>query len=234
MTIPLETLIDLAHQPHPASDWEKELAAELLAVRMTTDPSRPENRHVTLDERSIHFPTMKPEEFRIEDVPHCLSMICRYNGFVRCFYSVAVHSVMVCELAEALHGKGSDIARCALLHDAVEAYLGDVSRPFKACLPDYRRIEEHVNNVVIEALNLPRDPAIWREVARLDLMALHIESNVLLFHRYPWVQDPDPLWTKSLVARLMMNGDAEWLPREAKALMQRKLREYGYQFSKEQ
>lgn len=200
---------------------------DLIQSHFPTDPTKPENRHVTLDERTIHFPSMRPEEFRIEDVPHCLSMICRYNGFVRYFYSVAQHSVMVCELAEAKFGKG-DISHCALLHDATEAYLGDVSRPFKACLPDYKRIEAHVHEVIMQALNLPRDPAIWAEVAKLDVMALHIEASHLLFYPYPWIKEPDPLWQQSRMARLLITHDHEMRPSDAKAEMTVKLREYGY------
>lgn len=193
------------------------------------DPTVPKNRHVTLDERSIHFPTMTAAEFRIEDVPHCLSMICRYNGFVREFYSVAQHSVLVCELAEALHGAYSPTAHCALLHDATEAYLGDISRPLKACLPDYQRLEAHVHRVIVEALKLPADEAVWKEVGRLDVMALHIEANALLFHRYPWQKSPDTLWTHSRQGRRLMQSSRKgMLPYEAKVTMTAKLRQYGY------
>ncbi len=200
--------------------------SELSPSSELPDPTRSENRHVTLDARTIHFPTMTPDEFRIEDVPHCLAMICRYNGFVDRFYSVAQHSVMVCELAEAIHGR-SPISHCALLHDASEAYLGDVSRPFKACLPDYKRIEAHVQSVIVEAMRLPKDPAIWQEVSRLDVMALHIEANALLFHHYDWIKPPDPLAVKSAQARMLRTG-REMLPAEAKAVMTLKLREYGH------
>ncbi len=191
------------------------------------EQDNPANRHVTLDSRTIHFPTMIPGEFCIDDVPHCLSMICRYNGFVNRFYSVAQHSVMVCELAEYLHGIGSDIARCALIHDAAEAYLGDVSRPLKNNLPDYKRIEAHVHSVILEALKLPRDPAIWQEVSRLDVMALHIEANHLLFHKYEWIKPADPLWEKSSMAQLLAYG-YEMLPAEARAVMSVKLAQYGW------
>lgn len=191
------------------------------------DPSRPENRHVTMDERSIYFPLMTEEEFKLSDVPHCLSMICRYNGFIKKFYSVAQHSVMVCELAEYEYGRGSDIARCALLHDASEAYLGDISRPLKAHLPDYRRLEAHVGGVINRALNLPTDPAIWKEVSKFDVMALHIEANALLLHQYPWVKPPHSSAQYSRMARIL-NTNYAMHPENAKLEMLLKMREYGY------
>lgn len=239
---PLETLRDLANQPHPASQWEQRLAQELLDIRTAStyeqnvdahfcaklDPNSPSNRHVTLDERSVYFPLMKVEEFDLKAVPHCLSNICRYNGFVNRYYSVAQHSVMVCELAEAEYGRGSEIARCALLHDATEAYLGDISRPLKAHLPDYQKLEAHVHSVIIQALGLPSDPEVWKQVSRFDVMALMIEANHILFHRYPWVKAPDPTWRSSTMAKSLAYG-AEMLPAQAKLEMVLKLRQYGYE-----
>ena len=224
---PREKLLELAAQPFPASDWEKKLAQELLEYRAASkNPSDPTNRHVTLDERTIFFPMMSPVEFDLKAVPHCLSKICRYNGFINRFYSVAQHSVMTCELAEAVHGKGSMTARCALLHDAAEAYLGDVSRPLKICLPDYRRIEHHVESVIRPMMGLPNDPEIWREVGRFDEMALYIEANELLFHKYPWVKEPDNLRFCSPMAKALAGG-YEMLPDRAKLEMTLKMQEYG-------
>jgi hypothetical protein len=78
----------------------------------------------------------RPEDIRIEDVAHHLSLLCRYTGAVRRFYSVAEHSYHVSFLVPR------EIQLQALLHDATEAYLGDVGRPLKRHLPEYKRIEE--------------------------------------------------------------------------------------------
>lgn len=75
----------------------------------------------------IQFYPTHPEmcDIHILDIAHALAMQCRFAGHVRQFYSVAEHSVRVshaCDPEDAMWG---------LLHDASEAYLGDVTRPLK-------------------------------------------------------------------------------------------------------
>jgi len=67
-----------------------------------------------------------PSTLLIEDIAHALSNICRYTGHTGQFYSVAEHSVLA-----SLHISDAKFALAALMHDASEAYLGDVSRPLK-------------------------------------------------------------------------------------------------------
>lgn len=45
----------------------------------------------------------------------------------------------------------------ALLHDASEAYCNDISRPLKASLPDYRRVESLNSQAVRQRFGLPME-----------------------------------------------------------------------------
>jgi 5'-deoxynucleotidase YfbR-like HD superfamily hydrolase len=88
-------------------------------------------------------------DFGIDDIAHGLAHVCRYAGQCRAFYSVAEHSMLVADTV-------SEFAYEALLHDAAEAFIGDVTRPFKQLLPDYKRIEATIEDAMIGRFGLDR------------------------------------------------------------------------------
>ncbi len=112
-------------------------------------------------------------DFELEDVAHALSNICRFCGHVKEFYSVAQHSVMVSYLVEPQN------ALIGLLHDASEAFVGDVAKPLKELLPDYKQVEARIEEFVlgrfgIDPHNMPAD------IKRADLIALVTEQRDLM------------------------------------------------------
>jgi hypothetical protein len=77
------------------------------------------------------------EDIDIRDIAHALSMTCRFGGHCRDFYSVAEHSLLVEQYGKLGPWKGEWNPRYGLhflLHDAAEAYLGDVINPLKMVL----------------------------------------------------------------------------------------------------
>lgn len=73
----------------------------------------------------FNYQDPSPESVCLQDIAHALSNICRFNGHSKRFYSVAEHSVLV-SYHVPLH-----CAAEGLLHDAAEAYYGDVVAQFK-------------------------------------------------------------------------------------------------------
>ncbi len=71
----------------------------------------------------------KPEMVCIKDIAHSLAYQCRYTGHTREFYSVAQHCVLMAINPEL---PGDSMAK--LLHDADEAYIGDIAKPWKRLL----------------------------------------------------------------------------------------------------
>ena len=110
-------------------------------------------------------------DFAIEDVAHGLALVCRYAGQCRDFYSVAEHSLLVSDVATNHRYE-------ALLHDAAEAFIGDITRPLKQLLPDYKRIEEAVEDAVIERFGMDR--AYRSEVKATDLRVLAAEQMQIM------------------------------------------------------
>ncbi len=114
------------------------------------------------------------DDVHIEDIAHGLAFQCRFNGQTRDFYSVAQHSLLVAGLVPAR------LRLAALLHDAAEAYLGDLVKPLKAFFPEFSRLEEGVMAIIGERFSVTgfTDPAI----KRADLIALATEKRDLMPH----------------------------------------------------
>ncbi len=135
--------------------------------------------------RAFNFVDPKPHQVCIEDIAHALSHLGRYTGHSRFFYSVAQHSVLVSYLAPKA------FAFEALMHDATEAYIGDISSPLKQLLLDYKRIEARCDKVVRERFGLPVSHSPC--VKRADMHALAIERTCLLpaepFCAWEWLDE---------------------------------------------
>jgi 5'-deoxynucleotidase YfbR-like HD superfamily hydrolase len=115
----------------------------------------------TFSGRRVWPVTPQTAQIVIEDVAHALAMKCRWTGHTREFYSVAQHSVLVSENVPPA------AAMWGLLHDASEAYLPDIARPYKDLLtfrlPDkmfslieFEIVELQILKRVAECLGLAR------------------------------------------------------------------------------
>lgn len=125
------------------------------------------------------------EDVRLPDIAHALALINRFTGHTVFPYTVAQHSVVVSQLVDACD------AMHALLHDASEAYLGDISTPLKSLLPDYVQLEEHVQRTILRKFGLrwPIPPAV--KVA--DTRALLHEKSKLMAVQHDWGISAEPV-----------------------------------------
>lgn len=127
-----------------------------------------------------YFDLLDPErsDLAIEDIAHGLSNICRFAGQCRRFYSVAQHCVHMADLIEPPH------SYAALMHDAPESVVGDVSRPLKDLLPDYRAIEACCEAAIFRRFNVPSPLA--PEVKIMDARMLATEQRQLMRNSDEW------------------------------------------------
>lgn len=128
-----------------------------------------------------------PDDVDPTDIAHALAHLCRYNGHVARFYSVAEHCLLLS------HAVAPRNALWALLHDATEAYVGDMIRPLKWHIPDFSRVEDGVMDSIAQRFGLAGPmPA---EVKAADSRILLDERAALLtLSAHPWaVEDLEPL-----------------------------------------
>lgn len=132
-----------------------------------------------------------PDMFLIEDIAASLSKICRFTGHCDRFYSVAEHSL---NGAKALHSINILWAYEFLLHDAHEAYVGDLHTNLKKICPDYQHIEQEIDRIIRKKFGLPLD--MTPEVKKMDLIMLATEKRDIMkqsTNKWGILKDINPL-----------------------------------------
>lgn len=114
------------------------------------------------------------------DIAHALGMLCRFGGHVQRFYSVAEHCVHMHDYC-VRNRMSQLVAFEALVHDAAEAYVGDVVFPVKRMLPDFKRVEAAFKRAIRVRYVLPEEmtPDVAAVVGRLDRAMLALEAKHL-------------------------------------------------------
>jgi hypothetical protein len=132
----------------------------------------------------------RASEVHVEDIAHALSMLCRYGGHCKHFYSVGQHSVYV---SRVLAAWGHDPLTCmiGLLHDATEAYCVDVPRPIKRYLAGYNQIEARIWLAVAEHFSLPAEMPECIHLAD-NAVLLAEKAQIMLPSPAPWSVPGEP------------------------------------------
>jgi hypothetical protein len=178
--------------------WE---ANKVIAVRIDVGPSIMLQSGAWFDFAAPHS-----SPFTIEDIAHGLAHICRYSGQCNGFYSVAEHSLLVSETATGFELE-------ALMHDAAEAFLGDITRPLKQMLPDYKRIEGEVERAIFSRFGI--QTPIPREVKQADLRVLAAEQRQIMPRGTDdWLRGQDVVPAPIVVRNLPpVEAKRDWLER---------------------
>lgn len=138
------------------------------------------------------FDLLRPDALLvdIQDIAHALSLLNRFGGHSIEPMSVAQHSHLVMCLCES---SDPAVLRAALLHDAAEAYIGDIVSPLKRLL-EADLLETGVRAAISEALGepWPLPPETAALVEKADRVALVTERNQIMPEsKTPWQEDRD-------------------------------------------
>ena len=121
----------------------------------------------------VYFDFLDPQlaTIFVNDIAWGLANTCRFGGHSLEFYSVAQHSVLCASLVEPEH------QFAALMHDAAEAYTGDMIAPLKQLCPDFKAVERRVEAAVFArfGISTPLHPSI----KHADLRMLRTEQRDL-------------------------------------------------------
>jgi len=134
------------------------------------------NHIITFTKVSLNPLAPQAEDISIFDIAHSLSFMCRANGHIKSFFSVAQHCIN-CSLEAKARGLSQKLQLALLLHDASEAYLADITRPVKHNLSQYLEIEEGLQNLIY--LNFGVTELTQSESEILDEI-----DNTMLHHEF--------------------------------------------------
>jgi len=176
-------------------------------MRWTEVPADPIEPHITtFTMRRVNPLALRPEDICIEDIAHHLATINRWVGAAREPINVAIHSIHVSRL---LDGTGWELE--GLLHDAPEAYLGDMSRWVKRhpSMQAFRDAEDRAWLVICEALSLRHElPKIVKDADSLMVRFEAQESFGSECHLFQQPTHPEP----TTIERQLVQYAQPWRP----------------------
>lgn len=168
----------------------------------------------------------KRDQFTLNDIAGALSRICRFGGQVPRFYSVAEHCCHCFDVAvhDAFFWDSAPertvFLQSVLFHDAAEAFLGDVVRPLKELLPDYKAIEKRMQSMIMDALRIHPTAELANHVRRIDMELLIAERMAI------WGDD-GVKWTGQDLVKSRTVGIRFWNPEQAKEEFLRRAHHVG-------
>lgn len=122
------------------------------------------------------FDVFNPREADVDvyDIAWMLAHKYRFSGACCPAITVAEHSCLVHDLMEIDLERSPDCL-VALMHDAAEAYVGDVTRPVKIAIPQFKELENKVWECICRALDL--DSSLMGLVKTYDNIAVRAEAH---------------------------------------------------------
>ena len=166
--------------------------------------------------RYLDLRNPQPDQFTFADIAGGLSKICRFGGQCQRFYSVAEHSYH-CAIQATKDGLSISDQKGVLLHDAAEAFIGDVVKPLKIMLPDYSQIECLMEDCIANKFDINTPAHVIRE----------IDMAMLIAERRRMFGADNVIWHGENEVRQLSVEFKCWSPGEAEEMFVYRARECG-------
>lgn len=112
----------------------------------------------------------------IHDIAAGLSNKGHFSGLTPSFFSIAQHSIMVCDEYSFWEPYiDPHLKLLALLHDAAEAYIGDMIKPLKVRIPQFIEVEENIQKAICSRFAL--DYSSLHLIKSADIFIQEVEYN---------------------------------------------------------
>ena len=169
------------------------------------------HRFIINDGQLVDLYDVANVDINMDTIAHSLSNQCRYNGHTDHFYSVAQH----CCLA---HDNATEIPPiAALLHDAAEAFTGDIVRPVKQCFSDLKQLEYDILLIILRHFDMPYliELCEGEVMHNIDRRMLATEKRDLFkFNKHDWpgLENIEP-FTEIIKPWTPTEAKKQWLKR---------------------
>lgn len=133
----------------------------------------------------------KAEMIDLHDIVQGLAYKAHFSGQINQYFSIADHSLLTQRLVECDHPSDYELQLIALLHDASEAYIGDMISPLKSLLPEFKKLEINLLKVIFEKFGLPYNRL--PEIKTYDITAQNYEAAIFYdmkdspYYRYTYM-----------------------------------------------
>jgi hypothetical protein len=188
------------HRENPSDD---STFAALNALEKAIAETMPDSYVEVYSGTMVNITRPTADMITLEDIAHALSRIPRFNGHSHIPYTVARHTILVVDILKSW-GANPELLLMAWLHDAPEAYLGDIPTPLKRLFqPMFNILEVRFLTAIYDAL-IPNlefgEPDDYGWLKHADGLALLVERAVLKYPGKPTSHDwqfPESLYEEA-------------------------------------
>jgi len=147
---------------------------------MSTNCAKKEGVLFTYTGIEFNLANPTPDMIDIVDIATSLARQCRYNGHTMEFWSVASHSIFV---ASRLPPR---LQLAGLLHDAAEAYTGDIATPVKRMLSGYEELEDRILLAISKRFSVDKLVPLHAKIMEQDKVAQATEVSRFIRSNNGW------------------------------------------------